>query len=252
MINFDQPSLDNKDVIDIQESITLKGYHLIKEFIPAEICSSARDEYFQSMLALELNSQAKSFLPTDLLKNAWRKTAVGSGNGLGEKYSQVLQTTYMPLKNLEEFQGLNYCFNQAIQTRNQLTDMPKNFGSENSLQPGAYWNASRIHHYPSGGGHMAEHKDTHFPAILGKSNIPFIQVAILLSNRNIDFSSGGGFIVDRDGQKFFFEDESSIGSIVIFDGSLKHGVEDIDPHLILDWQSSKGRIALFSNLYIFR
>ena len=52
----------------------------------------------------------------------------------------------------------------------------------------------------------------------------------------------------RSRNKIIIEDESSIGSIVIFDGSLKHGVEDIDPHLILEWQSSKDRISLFSNL----
>ena len=109
--------------------------------------------------------------------------------------------------------------------------MDDNFGSIVGFKTGTYWNASRIHHYPCGGGHMAEHADTHFPSILSKASIPFVQVAVLLSDRNTDFRNGGGFIIDR---------------------SLKHGVEEIDLDQVLDWSSTKGRIALFSNLYVNR
>ena len=85
-----------------------------------------------------------------------------------------------------------------------------------------------------------------------KASIPFVQVAVLLSDRNTDFRNGGGFIIDRNNKKVLFENDKSMGAAIIFDGSLKHGVEEIDLDQVLDWSSTKGRIALFSNLYVNR
>ncbi len=238
------------DLANIKECLKVDGYCILKNIIPHEIIENARVEYFQSIHQNYLHAQAESFLPEDILENPWRKTAVGSGNGVGEKYSQVLQTTYLPINNQKNFQNLSHCIKISVILRNKLTNMNKDFGFGFNFHQGTYWNASRVHHYPCGGGHMSEHADTHFPSILSESNIPFVQVAVLLSSRKDDFDDGGGFIINRSNEKIFFEDEHSKGSIVIFDGSLKHGVEDIDPSKVIDWNSNKGRIALFSNLYV--
>jgi len=235
---------------DIEDGLKTNGYHILRGAISHEICLAARNEYFTCMKKNDLHAQSEAFTPIEILDLAWRKTAVGSGNGVGEQYSQVLQTTYLPINESNLFKNLHYCMKAAIQLRNLLTNMDEDFGVNNYFESGTYWNASRVHHYPSGGGHMSEHSDTHFPAILNKSNIPFVQVAVLLSNRQEDFHQGGGFIIDRNNKKIFFEDESILGSIVVFDGSLKHGVDDIDPNCVIDWDSNKGRIALFSNLYV--
>ena len=40
-----------------------------------------------------------------------------------------------------------------------------------------------------------------------------------------------------------------MGSLVIFDGSIDHGVDDIDRNKVLDWSNKLGRIALFTGLY---
>ena len=246
-MKIDQSTLDK-----IKRGLKNNGYFIYKKFINKEICLLAKNEYFACQINSDLHSQAEVFLPKDLLEKCWRKTAIGSGNGLGEKYSQVLQTTYIPLKETEGFKNLSFCFKEAVQLRNQLTNMERDFGFEGSFETGTYWNALRIHHYPCGGGHMAEHADTYFPSILSESNIPFVQVAICLSNRSIDFNEGGGFIIDRSNKKVFFEDAESMGSVIIFDGSMRHGVDDIDPGKVLDWRSNQGRIALFSNLYVNR
>ena len=50
----------------------------------------------------------------------------------------------------------------------------------------------------------------------------------------------------------YIEDAESMGSVIIFDGSLRHGVEDIDPGKVLNWRSNQGKITLFSNLYVNR
>ena len=234
----------------IKDAVKTNGYNILRNVISDEVCLAARTEYFQYMNTSEVHAQSDVFSPKDIMDSAWRKTAVGSGNGVGEKYSQVLQTTYLPINNNNNFKNLNYCMKTAVQLRNSLTNMDKNFGFGSNFKPGTYWNASRVHHYPAGGGHMSEHADTHFPAILNESNIPFVQVAVLLSNRHEDFDQGGGFIINRKNNKVFFEDDSIMGSIVVFDGSLIHGVDDIDSNHVINWSSEKGRIALFSNLYV--
>jgi hypothetical protein len=244
-------NLNSYPISSINKDLAEKGYAYIPNFMQQDVCLKARDEYFSSLANLPLYAQDKPFDPKELHYKSWRKTAIGSSNGVGEKYSQILQTTYIPFKS-DDFKNLNTCFQSAILLRNQLTNMDDNFGSIIGFETGTYWNASRIHHYPCGGGHMAEHADTHFPSILSKASIPFVQVAVLLSDRNTDFRNGGGFVIDRNNKKVFFENDKSMGAAIIFDGSLKHGVEEIDLDQVLDWSSTKGRIALFSNLYVNR
>jgi len=112
-----------------------------------------------------------------------------------------------------------------------------------------FWNACRIHHYPRGGSFMASHRDTYFPLALEKAGHPFLQVMMVLSERERDFFTGGGYIIDRHGKKTFFEDQGSFGKVVSFDGNIVHGVEDVDGDQIIDFTLSSGRIAAFVNLY---
>jgi len=98
------------------------------------------------------------------------------------------------------FPQLGSLFQLMLGVRNQLMRVRADFGSD--PEKDRFWNACRIHHYPRGGGFMAMHKDTHFPQLieshLGK---PFYQVAVLLSQKNEHFHSGGGFVVDSSGKK---------------------------------------------------
>jgi hypothetical protein len=96
---------------------------------------------------------------------------------------------------------------------------------------------------------MAAHKDYHFPAILEKSTIPFVQVLILLSEKGEHFHQGGGFVHDSFDNKIFLESASSLGSLVIFDGQITHGIDEIDLDEVLRWENLSGRLAILSNLY---
>jgi hypothetical protein len=113
-----------------------------------------------------------------------------------------------------------------------------------------FWNATRVHHYPQGGGFMSAHKDEYFPQALGlKEDLSFLQCAVLLSSKGIDFYQGGAFVVLETGEKIMLDDQGDAGTLVIFDGRLIHGVADVDPDQVLDWKNEKGRMAIFSNLY---
>ena len=231
----------------IKVELKNKGFSIIETGL-TDLISKARMDYLGAFNQLTLHSPREPFTPHDLLQAPWRKLAIGSRNGIGEPYAQFLQTTYFH-EQCQKYSHLQQLFLNMIQLRNNFLQLPHDFGScpERDL----FWNACRVHHYPSGGGFMMAHKDTHFPKALELTGFPFLQIMVPLSKKGEDFTTGGGFIVGRDtGQKHFFETNMSLGGIVLFDGSqVIHGVDDVDSDKIVNFQSESGRLAAFVNVY---
>jgi predicted 2-oxoglutarate/Fe(II)-dependent dioxygenase YbiX len=97
---------------------------------------------------------------------------------------------------------------------------------------------------------MVLHKDTHFPAIIDEQiGKPFYQVSVLLSRKDVDFFSGGGFVMNKNNEKIDLENEGGFGSLVIFDGRTYHSVEDVDLDQVIDFSRPDGRLAAFVSLY---
>ena len=236
----------NADMQKIRDSIKSDGYVCLQTSESTQLALNAKQEYLALIPHLILHATSEQFSRGQLLEQPWRKMAIGSVNGLGESYAQFLITTYFSERNIATPNIIKY-FNYLIQFRNSILDLDDDFGKWDSDQK--YWNASRIHHYPQGGGFMAEHHDTYFPMVLEQSQIPFLQVMGLMSSRGLDFKSGGGFIVQKNGTRLFFEDDNSIGKIVMFDGSIRHGVADVDTDKVFDLQGTQGRYAAFVNVY---
>lgn len=228
------------------DSIETRGYAIVDRCLGPQLLATAREEYAACIHNEPLHAQGEKFKPADLALAPWRKQAIGSHSGSGEPYSQLLQTTYFCADD-ERYPALSMVFSTMIKLRNSLTGMRLDYG--NNLVSDAFWNACRIHHYPQGGGHMAAHRDTLFPNLLKDFKIPFIQIMVTLTTREVDFKTGGGYVIDRSGEKVFFERAGNGGALILFDGATVHGVEDIDPSELLDFSSLKGRIALFVNLY---
>lgn len=241
--------LQNKSALDIQgmEALLAKeGSCIIDDWELKSQVKLARDEYYQSMKVCKLAPQKQKFHYTDLNTKPHRKLAIGSTNGIGDPYAQFLQTTYFS-KDDPQYSKLGSIFGYLISLRNRILGIAEDFG--NDPKRDGFWNACRVHHYPSGGGFMVGHRDTHFPALLEKAGTPFLQVLVLLSERGEDFHTGGGYVVNRAGEKKYYEDTNSLGNIVCFDGSIIHGVDDVDNDQIIDFNSTKGRLAGFVGLY---
>jgi len=237
------------DLIDYEKvfsDIRDNAYSILPGFLSTEDLVGARSEYFRSLESEQSHPPLEKFKPIELVEKPWRKFAIGSKSGSGEPYSQLLQTTYFSEK-CSDYPVLSKVFGRMINIRNKLTKMPVNYGS--NLDEDDFWNACRVHHYPCGGGHMAAHRDTLFPRLLKEFEFPFIQMMVTLTTRKYDFNLGGGYIVDKQGETVFFENESNAGSLIFFNGETVHGVEDVDPDLLLDMNSKSGRVALFVNLY---
>jgi hypothetical protein len=89
--------------------------------------------------------------------------------------------------------------------------------------------------YPSGRGFMAGHQD---PLQSHQSAIP----TILLSTPGLDFSDGGVWAQDSNGNKFMIDKELSFGDLFLFHPRIPHGVDLVDPGKKYSGISDSGRL----------
>jgi hypothetical protein len=68
----------------------------------------------------------------------------------------------------------------------------------------------------------------------------------------VEFSTGGGNIIDTSDNKVDLEAAGGFGSLILFDGRARHAVEDVDLDTIIDFNRPDGRLAAFVNLYAVR
>ena len=234
-------SLDN-----IKQEVSDKGYISINPFGFKNLVNSARIEYLELKNEVSISSGKEHFDYKDIKTKPKRKLSISSKNSLGESYAQCLQTTFLDCRS-SKYKSLNEIFQLMLSLRNTLIELNFNFGFNPLVEK--FWNASRIHDYPRGGGFMTIHKDTYFDAALKNENMPFYQILVPLSKKGRDFYEGGGVLIDKNNRKINTDDECGMGSIVVFDGKIYHGVEDIDSGEIVDFNSSDGRVAMFANVY---
>src|SRR6478609_5316283 len=228
----------------ILQDVAQQGYSFLKTDYTIELARAARDEYYS--LFQNFPASSKGFVYSDLLKSPIRKKNISSSTGVGETYAQVLQSTYFhesyPNPVLSELIQL------LITLRNRVTNAAADFG--NNPQQDGMWNACRIHHYPQGGSFFLGNRDKHFPAILGERG--YIQILYLISEKGVDFQTGGGFIGDLNGNRIDTEEAAGMGALVFFDSRILHGVADVDPLEDFSLERKTGRLAALANLYEYR
>jgi hypothetical protein len=180
------------------------------------------------------------------LKDNYQKLSIGGAQGYGVYRPRCLRTLYNPIW-AEDVYGMRESFKMLARVRNVVYGLHEGFaieGVERNL-----WTASRIHHYPRGGGFLVSHRDNVVPKVMKSQGFDsFYQPIMVLSRKGIDFEEGGGF-VEVEGERYFFETECQYGDVIIYDGRTVHGVADIDPHLPFRQDSIEGRLAGFATLY---
>ena len=90
-----------------------------------------------------------------------------------------------------------------------------------------------IHHYPSGAGEIETHSDPYENqrTIMGAQ----------MSEKGIDYHSGGLYFINQKGEKILVDDEIKIGDTYIAFPTVHHGVEIIDKDTKGDWEKISGR-----------
>lgn len=233
------------DIARVDRQLADKGYAILRPAGLEDLCIRARADYVDAFRKTAPQPPKKRFSFADLKDGPWKKMVIGSQNGVGESYAQLLQAVYFDAL-ASPYLALNELFHFMNTLRNQLMKVEVDFGGQPARDK--FWNACRVHHYPRGGGFMMMHRDTHFPLKLG--DLPFYQVMVPLSIKGRDFVNGGGVLVDKEGVKLNTDEVAGLGSVVIFDGRIQHAVEDVDLQEIMNFQDELGRLAAFSNLYV--
>ena len=120
--------LDQVSVEVVDEHLSDRGYLIIRNNTLEAVAAAARNNYLGVFEREAPHSPAKTFTYEQLSKlGHWKKSAIGSRNGLGEQYAQLLVTTYVhpDSDHLPELQTL---FSMMIRLRNRLMRVSDDFG----------------------------------------------------------------------------------------------------------------------------
>ena len=237
----------------VESLSTQEILNLLKEYKFVCIRGLISPESVQiSRQALRKNFNRNNDHPTlgespDQVKTNFQKLSVGGVHSHHHRggYARLVRTFYNPLWT-EDIYRMQDSFRVLITLRNKLINKPENFALDRVEE--GLWTAARIHHYPTGGGFMQAHRDQTLANISREANLNYFQVMLIMSEKNLDFQEGGGFIEDR-GERFLFEENCQLGDVVIYDSQTLHGVADIDPHHLLNLEELTGRLAAFVSLY---
>lgn len=239
-------NLANLDLQEIDKSLATHGYLILRDRILEEMCVAARIEYEKCLKKTKSHAPRDRFDYKTLRGQPWRKMAIGSTNGLNETIAQNMQSIYFN-ENDKNYPAMSALFGEMIKVRNKLMSVNEEFGSDPERD--GFWNACRIHHYPRGGGFMSIHRDKYFPKKLEEQDKPFYQMLVLLSRKNVDFITGGGVLINRQGEKVDLETEAGFGAMVLYDGKTPHGVEDVDLDQVIDFSRTDGRLVALVSVY---
>lgn len=239
-------NLANLKLEEVDKNLNTHGYMIVRDEELEKLCEAARTEYEEFFNKTDPRAPRDRFDYKTLKKGPWRKMAIGSKNGLAEPICQNMQSMYFNEAD-EKHPALTALFAEMIKVRNKLMRVDAGFGSD--PEKDGFWNACRIHHYPRGGGFMSVHRDKHFPKKLEEQEKPFYQMLVLLSRKNIDFHTGGGVLINLQGDKIDIETEAGFGTMVLYDGRTPHGVEDVDLDQIIDFSRTDGRLVALVSVY---
>lgn len=160
--------------------------------------------------------------------------------------ARLFRTFYNPIWEEDVFE-MRAAFVELARARNLIAGQPLDYAIYGTEANGL-WTAARVHQYPAGGGFFRRHTDYVARDIAHEKSNEFYQLVLTMSQKGEHFESGGSF-VEVDGERLNIDDVSLPGDIIVYDGRTVHGVEDIDPHKVLDLTTINGRLAGFATLF---
>jgi len=236
-------ALDDVPYQKLRELLTTHTFGRVTGLFSKDEVLAARDK-LQARFDVK-NDRKHDPKDAEAIRRNFQKLVVGGTRGTNA-CPRFLRMFYNPTFD-EDIFGMHALFRRLIQFRNLLYKLPKDF-TVNGTEDGM-WSASRINHYPRGGGFMATHTDVGTNSIAEDMGMErYVQLLLLLTKKGVDFHEGGAYI-DLDGKRYLFEDECEIGDVVIYDGRVNHGVEEIDPMEPLDMSSFAGRHVALVTLF---
>jgi hypothetical protein len=234
---------------ELLDKIEQHGIVVVRGLNSAAEIQAAKQRLRESF-SIERDGPATGETPDDLYAN-YQKFSVNGGQFRANAHAQCVRSYYNPLF-ADDIYGMREVFRRAAQFRNILSDVPVNWAID-SIEDG-FWTASRIHHYPAGGGFMEEHNEIHVPKVYEEAGlkIAYFQPLVVMSRRGsdagCDYETGGGYFV-RDGERVYYEQFCEVGDVLAYDTRVMHGVTEIDIQKPFRQDSHLGRYAAFVTLY---
>lgn len=244
VLEFENSELSADDRERILKSIRENHFVVLRGLIDRASVRNRLNQIWN--YACEAQHLGTSGIAPETVRRFSSKWSIGGESPMQADIARFMLTIYSPLTDVDKF-GISDYFNTLIQVRDLCAGRPKPLFDKDLEKP--FFNGSRIQIYPSGGGFMSAHTDsTAVNTFNAASNGVFLQPLLLLSERGLDYETGGAFYV-KDGEKVFIENGTLSGDIVVYDESIKHGVGDVDSNLPLDIQSRRGRIVALTTIY---
>lgn len=181
--------------------------------------------------------------PEAIQKNVF-KWSIGASSTSQGGIARMMLTVYNPLF-AENTYGLHSIFSRLIEVRDALAQHSPLTDVE--LAPDR-WNSCRVQIYPAGGGFMSAHIDSRAASNLPPKQKAYIQLVLLLSERGLDYKTGGAFVYLNE-DIFDSENNTKTGDIIVYDGNTMHGVADIDPAEVFNCKNLGGRAVALATIY---
>jgi len=239
-------TLSTLDVDHVHEVTRSCGYSILRGLVPSEEIQESK-KLLRAWFDPNRDNASRGESPSVLEADFYQKFLVGATHQSGMNRPRCYRTIYFSLNFAERFL-LRNTFTTLARVRNLVAGLPINYAINNDSD--GFWTPARIHHYPKGGGFLVQHRDSFIPIVQQSGGVlSYAQPIVVMSRRGIDYSDGGGFVLDSRGERVYYEDYCELGDIILYTGDTIHGVEDVDPHLAFDQKSFDGRLSGLVTLY---
>ncbi len=219
---------DKSLISDIRKAIIDQKVVILKNLIDKERCISMRNsiiDFYEDIDPCVLDYIDNSSPNYHRIDNNPEKSQVKS-----------ICHNYFSFYWNEDVCGETNFFKAMSRFRNTVANLDENFTID-SIE-GDWITVPTLFHYPSGGGKINKHADP--------KTKQFCTILCSLSQKGDDFYEGGSYVEKN--EKIDTERDISYGDMFLFDPSMAHGVDPIDPDQKLDWKSRKGRYVFIPGL----
>jgi hypothetical protein len=234
-------SVDDLPLAAIRHALEDVGFCTLRGIATPDEIAVARATFRQRFSSEDHPGVGES--PKDLQQN-FQKLKAGM-SPLAPTNSRLVRSFFNPMWS-EDIFGLHDVFSRMIVVRNTLLDKPTPYAS--TEKEDGLWTASRLQHYPVGGGFMSAHVDELVVNAVSTAELEHVQLLLIITQKGVDYQRGGGFTI-KDGQFIDVEQFCELGDVVVYDSRMPHGVDTIDPQVRLDIESADGRVVAFVTLY---
>ncbi|GAB4524756.1 MAG: hypothetical protein Tsb0010_08600 [Parvularculaceae bacterium] len=242
IIEIDAPS--SVDAQFVERCVAEHGFAIIRGLVARDRLNTARRAIAVGFDPRQ-DAPATGTPPDAALRN-FQKIVIGGGAQRGYYVPRFARILYNPLW-AEDIYKMREIFRILARLRNRLQGYPETYAMD-QVEDGLF-TAARLQHYPAGGGFFAAHRDAVVDRVTREAGLAkFFQLVMLLTQKGEDFAAGGAF-VDRNGARLDLEAEAQAGDVLVYDGRSVHGVDDVDPHLVPDLGSLRGRLVALTSLY---